>query len=425
MNELAEELLKQLLEAFEDEFTNDKKLNKLYELINSGKGDYQKSFEFATETGNVLADVFGKIITRDALETSYLPREIAELIISPMLQQNYRIVSNICEMVQTALNKKANIGLKAVVPAEDYDRENGIVSEVNNYTNLQQQVQHLQSSSRNYTQSVNDNWVRTNADQQYKYGLSPKIIRTAVGGCCEWCQEVADTYDYQQVKNTGNDVFRRHKNCDCLVVYDPADGSKTYQNVWSKQLIDDAEYEKEVNDRIRFSNNNSSNFNNSAQRYGLKCEDVTYRYYDDATPGKGNITLQDGYDLKMHDLEKEWEMPIAKLLHRRFGGDITLLAEINENRVKTADYLWNESLWELKSPSNYSGINSRLRKALQQINNNPGGVIINLGNRKNIDWNLVYEYMSRRLSASWDNDSFLDVMIVARGKVSIILRYSK
>lgn len=47
---------------------------------------------------------------------------------------------------------------------------------------------------------------------------------------------MAGVYDYSKVSNTGNNVFRRHANCDCTVVYDPGDGSKKVQDVWSKRI---------------------------------------------------------------------------------------------------------------------------------------------------------------------------------------------
>ena len=41
----------------------------------------------------------------------------------------------------------------------------------------------------NFGQSIVDEAVRSNADFQYKAGLSPKIVRTSTGNCCEWCDK--------------------------------------------------------------------------------------------------------------------------------------------------------------------------------------------------------------------------------------------
>ncbi len=76
-----------------------------------------------------------------------------------------------------------------------------------------------------------------NADFHYNAGLRPKIIRTAVGKTCKWCQSMAGVYDYSKVSNTGNNVFRRHANCDCTVVYDPEMAVRKYRMFGVKELI--------------------------------------------------------------------------------------------------------------------------------------------------------------------------------------------
>ncbi|PKK40389.1 hypothetical protein ABB02_00375 [Clostridiaceae bacterium JG1575] len=79
--------------------------------------------------------------------------------------------------------------------------------------------------------------------------MHPKIIRKEVGNCCEWCKAVAGTQDYAAVKETGNDVFRRHRFCKCTVEYDPGDGKR--QNVHTKKWIDP---EKESKIEVRKAN---------------------------------------------------------------------------------------------------------------------------------------------------------------------------
>ena len=50
-------------------------------------------------------------------------------------------------------------------------------------------------------------------------GLAPKIKRTSTGHCCEWCEKLAGTYNYEDVRDTGNNVFRRHRHCRCTVEF--------------------------------------------------------------------------------------------------------------------------------------------------------------------------------------------------------------
>ena len=71
----------------------------------------------------------------------------------------------------------------------------------------------------NFTQSVVDDSIKKNAECQYQSGLSPKIRRISMGKCCKWCDRLVGTYDYATVRNTGNDVFRRHEHCRCTVEF--------------------------------------------------------------------------------------------------------------------------------------------------------------------------------------------------------------
>ena len=53
-----------------------------------------------------------------------------------------------------------------------------------------------------------------------------------MGKCCKWCGRLVGTYDYATVRNTGNDVFRRHEHCRCTVEF-ITNGKK--QNVHMKK----------------------------------------------------------------------------------------------------------------------------------------------------------------------------------------------
>ena len=62
--------------------------------------------------------------------------------------------------------------------------------------------------------------------------MKPQIIRTYEGPHdergkmvdCEWCRDLEGTYDYEDVKASGSDVYKRHEGCRCTVSYVP--GSK-------------------------------------------------------------------------------------------------------------------------------------------------------------------------------------------------------
>ena len=66
-----------------------------------------------------------------------------------------------------------------------------------------------------------DDSVHDNAGFQYVAGLDPTVTRTATAKCCKWCDQLSETYDYEKVRNKGNDVWKRHKNCHCIIDYNP------------------------------------------------------------------------------------------------------------------------------------------------------------------------------------------------------------
>ena len=109
----------------------------------------------------------------------------------------------------------------------------GLVERISDSDDMKLIQNTMSESITNFTQSVVDDTIRTNAEFHSKLGLKPKIRRTSTGKCCEWCQQVVGVYDYQEVKETNNDVFRRHRYCRCEVDYDPGDGRK--QNVHTKR----------------------------------------------------------------------------------------------------------------------------------------------------------------------------------------------
>lgn len=126
----------------------------------------------------------------------------------------------------------------------------------------------------NFAQTIVDDAVRANADFQYKAGLSPKIIRTSTGKCCKWCDNLAGVYEYEEVSDTGNNVFRRHKHCKCLVEYDGNDGKRT--NVHTKKTANKNDIEK----RIENANKANKRTARSREYYVEKAKEISSNNLD-------------------------------------------------------------------------------------------------------------------------------------------------
>lgn len=147
-------------------------------------------------------------------------------------------------------------------------------------------------------------------------------------------------------------------------------------------------------------------------------EDVSAEYAEQATPGEGTITQDEGYDISRHTEE----IKIAEWLRSKFGGDIRLLQESNVPNIKRPDYLWRGKLWDLKSTSTAKAADSALRSGLKQILENPGGIILDYGNN-NVDFEDVWRVIESRMKRG--HYATADIIVVFNGEVVKILRYRK
>lgn len=152
--------------------------------------------------------------------------------------------------------------------------------------------------------------------------------------------------------------------------------------------------------------------------FGKQYIDVTEEYKNRATPGEGSLTYDDSYNSKAH---KE-EIAFAQWLHNKMGGDIHLLNEQNQNHVKTSDYIWNSKLWDLKSLSSEKAANSALRKGINQISGNPGGVMLDC-RKFNVEEKTLLGIIEKRMK--WHRDIEVDIMIVKSESDIRVIRYKQ
>lgn len=248
MEDIAPKLYEKIKKEFDSKISDSKRLNALSEKLAKGTATYKEAHEFAIESGGILSQVFQNNISSSVLPDGRLYYNIADRIIRPMMGELYEGVADYSKEVQTLLNKQQNIGIKAIKPELNEDKVQGIVDITSGKERFDDIAYMLGDPLINFAQTIVDDAVRANADFQYKAGLSPKIIRTSTGKCCKWCDNLTGVYEYEEVSDTGNDVFRRHKHCRCLVEYDNGDGKR--QNVhtkkWSKANESDKMKEKKT-----------------------------------------------------------------------------------------------------------------------------------------------------------------------------------
>lgn len=242
MDDITPKLLNAIKNTYEKEISSNQLIKEITSKIKKGNADYEDMLKYSKELGKCLSKAFQENISDEVLPDSKMYYNIAKSLIEPMCKENYKAIASHCAAVQTSLNQKAKIGIKGIKPTYKQEKTDGIINYISNANKYsEREKSFLQSLSTN-AKSIVDDSVKENADLHFKSGLSPKIIRRTSGKTCKWCQNLAGVYDYADVSNTRNDVFRRHANCDCVVVYDPSDGSKKVQDVWSKKII----YKKDI-----------------------------------------------------------------------------------------------------------------------------------------------------------------------------------
>lgn len=105
------------------------------------------------------------------------------------------------------------------------DRKQGIIdrlSDSENYTDIAWILG--APVIENLALSVVDDKQRQNMEFQAKAGLPAQVKRYTIGYCCEWCQSLTGTYQYPDVPD---EVWQRHRDCNCAIEYTPKTGGKT------------------------------------------------------------------------------------------------------------------------------------------------------------------------------------------------------
>lgn len=145
--------------------------------------------------------------------------------------------------------------------------------------------------------------------------------------------------------------------------------------------------------------------------YSVKAE-----YEKAATPKHGQFVIQSGYNVS----RRRQEVETALLLHNTYGGNIELIHE--DASKKTADYNWRGKLWELKSVSSLTSVDTQLRKAIKQIENNAGGILLDISNYKGGKQDL-FDAIHYRLKRS--GGMTIDLLLLNNKNIQMAYRYKK
>ena len=235
MSDISPDILENIRKEFIRLFNDNPQIASLYAKIQSGKATYIDADAFARVLGDLLSIALSHNVTEDILPDGKLYWNIAKSVIEPFLSDGYKIMVDFNSAVQEILNVSSDVKLQVVVPKLNADKVDGIITKLSNADNFGE-VQWLladPSYMQNFCNSIVDDFVRENADFQYQSGYNPVIIRVMHGKGCDWCRNLAGTYDYR--KGVDRTIFKRHRGCACTVEYKCG---KFSQNVYNKRLMD-------------------------------------------------------------------------------------------------------------------------------------------------------------------------------------------
>ena len=215
-------------EDIKDEFLTrlrrDREATALMASIESGGATYATATQYAARVGEIL----GQVLKFNAPIKDISDWDIDDLI-PGSLGLDHRIVTNACRAVQETMNRDAGIGIRYQEPTFDWDRVHGIVDELRDNPEFINIEETFYDQISNFSQSVVDSSVRANAAVASGAGIKTWVIRTASSKACKWCRAAAGRYNYEDVKGTGDDVWRRHENCNCTIDYVTERNGSTYR----------------------------------------------------------------------------------------------------------------------------------------------------------------------------------------------------
>lgn len=183
-----------------------------------------------------LAQIFGECFGRAVLDIAQGEREGTCM---RLMRDRVTDIDEVSEGAQSAVLARQGLNISPKPEAYPEKRIFTLAHSLEDPTATDEQiVRRADSASATVMRSRFDENMKKGARTCAEAGLKTYIVRDGSSKCCEWCAGLAGRYSYG---SEPKDVYRRHDNCSCSVVYESGRGR---QNVWSKQYWS-AEQEQE------------------------------------------------------------------------------------------------------------------------------------------------------------------------------------
>lgn len=217
---MAEDIGAELYEKVRKEFnriiSEDESIKALLERIKDSKV-YKPAYNYSEKIGMALERAISNVVSPEDLPDGKMYYNIANKILTPSLEHNTVLVSDVCDVIQENINASIKVGIKPKRPKVNSDGIDNLVNKIAQYEQYDNAMWLAEQPLTTFTMQVVDEAIRTNAEFLNDSGLESTVTRIAVGNCCNWCKGLAGKFPYDEVSNAGNDIWKRHNNCRCIV----------------------------------------------------------------------------------------------------------------------------------------------------------------------------------------------------------------
>lgn len=229
------EVYEKLSKILDERLKNDSRLKRIAEKIRNKTADFSDTFEYSQIVSKHLSDVLQENVGQI---TNPLGKE---LVCKELLRRQYDSINDVLGKVQVIVDEALRIRIKARKAKFPEKRVEKVAHSLEDPTVPVETIKRRAGAPvENVSNSFHDDYIKENASFRNDAGLQTYIVRTTDGKCCEWCTRMAGTYIYGEEPE---DVYRRHDNCDCKILYENEKESY-YINNYKKQKKKNKSWQK-------------------------------------------------------------------------------------------------------------------------------------------------------------------------------------
>lgn len=299
MTDIVPELNNRITTSFRSRMSRDPRVRQITRKMAAGNATLVDAQAYSERVGVNISESLKEHLTESTLPNGQLYYNIADRTVRPMLETGYELVNENAAEIQKAIDAGNGIGLNPAKAEFPKKRTKGLIDMMTaEDIDLEEALKWIDEPVVNNTMSYFDDFVSKNVEVSSRAGLTATIKRTASWRPCGWCADLAGSYIYGEHPD---DIFRRHENCRCVVIYSKEKGK--YQDVHSKKV-----YNKERDTRVaRISENEEQRRIREQNRaemlgrirrgeYSLKLSEQKYFEHVQGTPQYENTAKTRGIE---------------------------------------------------------------------------------------------------------------------------------